>query len=101
MFEPAECTASFWTVLLRPEVLPGTSTVVVGFHSFLFSPGAYETDLIAPSSSPEKKCGMARSRVVEGEPTDANLEIARQLIGVLPVGRAGGALRGTRIGGVA
>lgn len=65
---------------------------MVGFHSFFFSPGAYETDLIAPSSSPEKKCGMARSGVVEGEP-DANLEIATQLIGLLPAGRAGGALR--------
>lgn len=100
MSEPAECTASFWTVLLRPEVLPGTSIVVVGFHSFFCSPGAYETDLIAPSSSPEKKCGIARSGVVEGEP-DANLEIARQLIGVLAVRRAGGALRGTRLGCVA
>lgn len=58
--EPAECTASFCTVLLRPEGLPGTSTVVVGFHSFFVSPGAYEIDFIAPSSSPEKKCGMAR-----------------------------------------
>ena len=63
MSEPEGCRASFCTVVLRLEEVPGTSTDVEAFHSLPFSTELYVTALTVPSSSPVKKRGMVQGEM--------------------------------------